>query len=89
MVGCACYVGVKKKVAKVLSALDGWSNVVYDRVMFPAAVSGPRAQYFYNSCRLFVRSKCIMRDLYKYNKWIFTFEIIMPPFLQDHDHANS
>ncbi|RCV07190.1 hypothetical protein SETIT_1G224800v2 [Setaria italica] len=28
---------VKKKVAKVLSALDGWSNVVYDRVMFPAA----------------------------------------------------
>ncbi|CAL4886839.1 unnamed protein product [Urochloa decumbens] len=30
---------VKKKVAKVLSALDvdGWSNVVFDRVTFPAA----------------------------------------------------
>ncbi|CAN6279126.1 unnamed protein product [Urochloa humidicola] len=30
---------VKKKVAKVLSALDvdGWSKVVFDRVMFPAA----------------------------------------------------
>jgi hypothetical protein len=46
MTGCACYIGVKKKVDKVLTALQGWSNVVYDRVMFPAAVSGPRAQYF-------------------------------------------
>ncbi|KAF8653348.1 hypothetical protein HU200_062320 [Digitaria exilis] len=27
---------VKKKVANVLSALDSWPNVVFDRVMFPA-----------------------------------------------------
>jgi len=27
---------VKKKVANVMSALDGWPNMVFDRVMFPA-----------------------------------------------------
>lgn len=46
MTDCACYIGVKKKVATVLSALDSWSNVGFDRVMFPDKVRGPRAQYF-------------------------------------------
>lgn len=44
MTDCACYIGVKKKVATVLSALDSWSNVAFDRVMFPDTVRGPRAQ---------------------------------------------
>jgi hypothetical protein len=34
-------IGVKKKVAKVISALHSWSHEVFDPVMFPAAV-----QYF-------------------------------------------
>ena len=41
MADCACYIGVQKKVAKVMSALHGWSDVVLDPVMFPATVCGP------------------------------------------------
>jgi len=37
---------VKKKVAKVMSALHGWSDVAVDPVMFPAMVCGPTVQYF-------------------------------------------
>jgi len=39
-------IGVKKKVAKVISALHGWSHEVFDPVMFPAAVCDPTVQYF-------------------------------------------
>jgi hypothetical protein len=46
MSDCVCYIGVKKKVAKVMSALHGWSDVAVDPVMFPAMVCGPTVQYF-------------------------------------------
>ena len=81
MADCVCCIGVKKKVANVMSALDGWPNMVFDRVMFPAMVSCPLTPYFHNSCRLFLRLKYIIKNLCKYNKWIFTFQTILCPFL--------
>jgi hypothetical protein len=94
MADCACYIGVKKKVANVMSALDGWSNMVFDRVMFPAMVRCPIAPYFHNACRLFLRLKYIIRNLCKYNKCIFTFQIIILHFyktivMQTHNQANK
>lgn len=41
MANYPCYLGVKKKVAAVNSALRGWSNTVFDSLMFPATVCGP------------------------------------------------
>jgi hypothetical protein len=71
----ACCLGVKKKVAAVNSALRGWSDTVFDSLKFPAKVCGPISHNtFQNSCRLFIRLKYVIRDL---------FYKIMTPFLYD------
>jgi hypothetical protein len=55
MANYACYLGVKKKVAAVNSALRGWSNTVFDSLKLPATVCGPISHStFQNSCRLFI-----------------------------------
>jgi hypothetical protein len=38
MADCICCIVVKKKVEKVLSAMQGWADVVFAPVMFPAKV---------------------------------------------------
>jgi hypothetical protein len=38
MADCIVCIGVKKKVEKVLSAVQGWVDVVFAPVMFPAKV---------------------------------------------------
>ena len=57
----ACYLGVKKKVAAVNSALRGWS--VFDSLKFPAKVCGPISHNtFKNSRRLFIRLKYVINN---------------------------
>lgn len=46
MADCVCYIGVKKKVEKVISAVQGWADVVFDPVMFPAKVHSLSMVFF-------------------------------------------
>jgi hypothetical protein len=53
-------IGVKKKVAKVISALHGWSHEVFDPVMFPAAVCDPQ----YSNSQL-IQAVCKVQVLFQ------------------------
>ena len=59
MADCICYIGVKNKVEKVISAVQGWADVVFVPVMFPAKVHALGMIFF-----KFLRIACGLYQMY-------------------------
>lgn len=56
MANYSCYLGVKKKVAAVNSALCGWPDTVFDSLMYPSMVCGPISHIqtvLFHSCLMY------------------------------------